>query len=287
MKVTVERAQLLKSLGHVHRVVERRNTIPILGNVLVRAENAKLSLKATDLDLEVTETLAGRNRDRGLHHRAGAHVLRHRAQAARWLADRAGSRRRPRRAGDPRRPLALHAADPAGERFPGSRRRRHVALVLARRQGRQAADRPHPVRDLDRRDALLSQRHLSARRGHGQGRDPARRRHRRPSARPARPGRAQGRRRHARRDRAAENRRRGAAPDRGQRGRSHDRAVAGQDPLHHRQCGADLEADRRHLPRLWPRDPAGQRQGTRSSTRRISRTRSTASPPSPASAAAP
>jgi DNA polymerase-3 subunit beta len=58
MKVTVERAQLLKSLSHVHRVVERRNTIPILGNVLIRAENARLSLKATDLDLEVTETLA-------------------------------------------------------------------------------------------------------------------------------------------------------------------------------------------------------------------------------------
>ncbi|CAM5519960.1 Beta sliding clamp OS=Afipia felis OX=1035 GN=dnaN PE=3 SV=1 [Afipia felis] len=58
MKVTVERAQLLKSLGHVHRVVERRNTIPILGNVLIRADNARLSLKATDLDLEVTETLA-------------------------------------------------------------------------------------------------------------------------------------------------------------------------------------------------------------------------------------
>ena len=35
MKVTVERAQLLKSLGHVHRVVERRNTIPILANVLI------------------------------------------------------------------------------------------------------------------------------------------------------------------------------------------------------------------------------------------------------------
>src|SRR6202021_2648530 len=58
MEIPVERAQLLKSLGHVHRVVERRNTIPILGNVLIRAENARLSLKATDLDLEVTETLA-------------------------------------------------------------------------------------------------------------------------------------------------------------------------------------------------------------------------------------
>jgi DNA polymerase-3 subunit beta len=59
MKVTVERASLLKSLGHVHRVVERRNTIPILANVLVRAENSKLSFKATDLDLEITESIAG------------------------------------------------------------------------------------------------------------------------------------------------------------------------------------------------------------------------------------
>jgi DNA polymerase-3 subunit beta len=57
MKVTVERAELLKSLGHVHRVVERRNTIPILANVLVRAEKSALSLKATDLDLEVIESI--------------------------------------------------------------------------------------------------------------------------------------------------------------------------------------------------------------------------------------
>jgi DNA polymerase-3 subunit beta len=58
MKVTVERTELLKSLGHVHRVVERRNTIPILANVLLRAEASKLSLKATDLDLEVIEPIA-------------------------------------------------------------------------------------------------------------------------------------------------------------------------------------------------------------------------------------
>ena len=57
MKVTVERSELLRSLGHVHRVVERRNTIPILANVLIRAEGATLGLKATDLDLEVIETV--------------------------------------------------------------------------------------------------------------------------------------------------------------------------------------------------------------------------------------
>jgi DNA polymerase III subunit beta len=59
MKVTVERAALLKSLGHVHRVVERRNTVQILANVLIRADGTALSLKATDLDLEVTETVPG------------------------------------------------------------------------------------------------------------------------------------------------------------------------------------------------------------------------------------
>ena len=56
MKVTLERASLLKSLGHVHRVVERRNTIPILSNVLVSREDGGLQFKATDLDLEIVET---------------------------------------------------------------------------------------------------------------------------------------------------------------------------------------------------------------------------------------
>jgi len=37
MKITVERAILLKALAHVQSVVERRNTIPILANVLIAA----------------------------------------------------------------------------------------------------------------------------------------------------------------------------------------------------------------------------------------------------------
>ena len=58
MKVTLERTDLLKSLTHVHRVVERRNTIPILSNVLLRADGGQLLLKATDLDLEISEKVA-------------------------------------------------------------------------------------------------------------------------------------------------------------------------------------------------------------------------------------
>lgn len=57
MKATLERTDLLKSLNHVQRVVERRNTIPILSNVLLRAEGGSLNLKATDLDLEIVESI--------------------------------------------------------------------------------------------------------------------------------------------------------------------------------------------------------------------------------------
>jgi DNA polymerase III subunit beta len=55
MKATVERAALLKALAHVQSVVERRNTIPILSNVLIEAGSEGLTLSATDLDLSIVE----------------------------------------------------------------------------------------------------------------------------------------------------------------------------------------------------------------------------------------
>ncbi|HEV2532379.1 DNA polymerase III subunit beta [Phenylobacterium sp.] len=55
MKLTIERAALLRALGHVQSAVERRNTIPILSNVLLSAEHNKLSFSATDLDMEIVD----------------------------------------------------------------------------------------------------------------------------------------------------------------------------------------------------------------------------------------
>lgn len=57
MQVTIERATFLKALNHVQSVVERRNTIPILSNVLMRAEGGTMSLTATDLDIEIVEQI--------------------------------------------------------------------------------------------------------------------------------------------------------------------------------------------------------------------------------------
>jgi DNA polymerase III subunit beta len=59
MRIVVERSQFLKSLNHVQSVVERRNTIPILSNILLQAKGGKIRLTATDLDVEVVESLGG------------------------------------------------------------------------------------------------------------------------------------------------------------------------------------------------------------------------------------
>ncbi len=57
MKITIEREALLKALGHAQSVVERRNTIPILSNVLLKAAGETLALTATDMDIEIAEAV--------------------------------------------------------------------------------------------------------------------------------------------------------------------------------------------------------------------------------------
>ncbi|NNU79126.1 DNA polymerase III subunit beta [Halovulum dunhuangense] len=55
MKVSIERSALLKAMSRAQSVVERRNTIPILANVLIEAEGDTLAFRATDLDIEVVD----------------------------------------------------------------------------------------------------------------------------------------------------------------------------------------------------------------------------------------
>ncbi len=55
MKFSIERGTLLKAVGQAQSVVERRNTIPILANVLIEADANSVSFRATDLDIEVVD----------------------------------------------------------------------------------------------------------------------------------------------------------------------------------------------------------------------------------------
>ena len=171
MKLTIERAALLKALGHVQSVVERRNTIPILSNVLLSAERDGVAFSATDLDMEIIDDAAGR----------------------RW--------RRPARS--PRRPTPSTRSSrklPEGAdvelRYTGDDPRLQVSAGRSRfnlpvlpagdfpvmssdgLSGRDhgghrrpdPADRQDPLRHLHRGDALLSERPLPAHRGRGRRR---------------------------------------------------------------------------------------------------------------------
>ena len=58
MNFTIDRNALLKPLGHIYSVVERRNTIPILSNVLIETNSSKVSFTATDMDMDIVEVTA-------------------------------------------------------------------------------------------------------------------------------------------------------------------------------------------------------------------------------------
>ena len=57
MKISVERSDLLRSMSRAQAIVERRTTIPILSNVLIEAREDRLTLRATDLDIELLDSI--------------------------------------------------------------------------------------------------------------------------------------------------------------------------------------------------------------------------------------
>jgi len=57
MKAKIKKNNLMTALSHLHGVVEKRNTIPILANVLIEAKGKTLSLAATDMEIAEIESL--------------------------------------------------------------------------------------------------------------------------------------------------------------------------------------------------------------------------------------
>ena len=58
MKFKADRATLLKALAHIQSVAEKRNTIPILANVLIAVRDGRLSFTATDMEIAIVEEVA-------------------------------------------------------------------------------------------------------------------------------------------------------------------------------------------------------------------------------------
>ena len=219
-----------------------------------RAEAERLGLTATDMDLSLVAHEPARGRPARRHHRRRAHPVRHRPQAAGRQRGRASSS-----SGDggevtrPRRPLACSTCRrlPADE-FPAIGEERAGAQLLASAAGDlREADRQDPVRDLDRGDALLPERHPrprdQGRRRRAMLRGVATDGHRLARVEVALPD---GRRADPGDHRAAQDRGRGAQADRrasAARSRSACRRPGSSSPS---TRGRWSRADRRHVPRL-------------------------------------
>ncbi|KAI1692347.1 DNA polymerase III beta subunit, central domain-containing protein [Ditylenchus destructor] len=127
MKATIERATLLRGLSHVQSVVERRNTIPILSNVLIEASaEGSLRLMATDLDLQIDETVRRRSirPARSPYRRTRCSTSRASFPRVAGRIDRGRGQDQDQRR--PRQVRAGHAA--AARRFPADHRQDRFAI---------------------------------------------------------------------------------------------------------------------------------------------------------------
>ncbi len=186
MRLVIERGELLRALGHVTSVVERRTTIPILSNVLLKASGQTLELKATDLEREVIEEVRAEVGQAGAV-TVPAHMLH---DIVRKLPE--GSQVDIRRDAEKERltlaagqaRFALQTLGP--EDFPdlNAGDLGHT-FEIASGDLKRLIDKTQ-LCDLHRRDALLPQWHLFPHRRERQEAHAARRRHRRPSPRSGR-----------------------------------------------------------------------------------------------------
>ncbi len=57
MKFLVSKSDIFKTLSHLQSIVSKKNTLPILSNILIEAKDNTLTLSATDMDISIKETI--------------------------------------------------------------------------------------------------------------------------------------------------------------------------------------------------------------------------------------
>ena len=75
MKLKADRATLMKALAHIQSVAEKRNTIPILANVLIQVRDGRLAFTATDMEIAIVEEVAASTSRNGATTAPGRNTL--------------------------------------------------------------------------------------------------------------------------------------------------------------------------------------------------------------------
>jgi DNA polymerase-3 subunit beta len=229
MRLSIDKPSLVKALAHVASVVERRNTIPILSNVLLSAAKNELKLTATDLDIELVETVPCKAKGEGAT-TVPAHMFH---DIVRKLPD--GSDIELTRDGEQGRltiacgPARFSLQTLPADDFPSlSVEDLGHSFSLAAKDLRRLIEKTKFAISTEETRYYLNGIYLHETKSDGKALL-----------------RRQG---HARRDRTAKDRGGAFQARRGFRRRHPHRAFGRQDPHHRPARGAHLEADRRHFP---------------------------------------
>ena len=256
MELVVRKNELLRELQLFQGIVERKNTIPILANVLIEAKGDEVRMLATDLEVALRsrcQASVGKSGSLTLPAKKLYEIIK-----ALPETDVRIERGQERRQGGGRS-LRLAHADAAARGFSDAARRRRQGARDAAARRAQGDGRQDAVRDHRRGHAVFSER----REVRAEARQPDAGGDRRPSP-GARRGEAQ-RRRHRgnRRHPAEEDAARARQAARGRRRRRAVRERREPPVLRRRRPHADLADDRRAVPGLRARHPEGQRQDDR------------------------
>ena len=57
MKFKVKKIEIFKTLSHLQGIVDKKNTLPILSNILIEAQSNYLTLSSTDMDISIVEKI--------------------------------------------------------------------------------------------------------------------------------------------------------------------------------------------------------------------------------------
>ena len=177
MEFRIAKNEFLRGLRLAQGIADRKSTMPMLANVLLRTQGKnQLLVAATDLNVSLTAELKSSEHRRGRHHPRSEEPLRaHRERSRRRCHAQEG--RQPLGRDQERQGLVPHRRH-AGPRLPEGPRPSRGQLRDDRDRGAPRDDRAHAVQRLQRRDAVSPQRRvLRERRQQGSdglhGRSPA------------------------------------------------------------------------------------------------------------------
>ena len=57
MKFKITCSNFFKTLSHLHGIVDKKNSLPILSNILIEAKDNALTLSSTDMDISIIESI--------------------------------------------------------------------------------------------------------------------------------------------------------------------------------------------------------------------------------------